>query len=283
MWAVTGRPERGTAAGFVLTRRPLPLGTLLSDIWGSRTLLATLARKEFHVRYRRATLGLLWAVALPLFQAVVLSLVFSRVVRVQTEVDYTVFVYGGMVAWSFFSMTLGSASTAIVDGAGLSTKIYFPRVVLSLVPVAANVYGLVLSTAVLLGMCVVRDVSLGPEVVLLVPALALLVALTAAFAVVLSALHVYLRDVRYIVQALLLAWFYVTPVVYPLGLAGGYARWLMANPLTGVVELVRTATMDVDDRWLGSALGWSLGWTVGLALVGLALHRRYDRLFSDLL
>jgi lipopolysaccharide transport system permease protein len=116
-----------------------------------------------------------------------------------------------------------------------------------------------------------------------VPATALLVALTAGAGLVTSALHVYFRDIRYIVTAAVIGWFYLTPVFYPLHLAHGFVHAVVeANPVTGVVELLRAATAGVDPHW-----GWtvviSIGWSAVLLVGAAALHRRYNRLFTDLL
>ena len=269
--------------GFVLTGAVTPLGQLVSDVWSSRQLLGILARKDFYVRYRRASLGLFWAVGLPLFQALVLAVVFSRVVKIHTGTNFAVFVLAGMVGWTYFSNTLSAASTSIVDGSGLSTRIYFPRVILPLVSVAANLYGYFITLVILLVLSVALGVGLGVGVLWLVPATALLVVLTAGACLVTSALHVYFRDVRYIVTAAVIGWFYLTPVFYPLHLAHGAIHALVAaNPVTGVVELLRAATAGADPQW-----GWtvviSLGWAAALLVVGGALHRRYNRVFTDLL
>ena len=271
------------ASSFELGGEATATRALVADLWRSRRLLGLLARKDFFVRYRRASFGTLWAIGLPVVQAVVLALVFSRIVKVATPGrSYATFVFSGVAAWTFFSSTLSVAGTAIVDGSALSTKIYFPRALLPLVAVAANAYGLVLSLVVLVVMAAATGSAPGARILLLVPATALLVALAAGFSLVLAALHVYFRDVRYVLQAALLAWFYVTPVIYPLTLARGLARWLAVNPLTGAVELVRASVMGADTGWV-SAVWWSLGWTAVLAVLALALHRRFDRVFVDLL
>jgi ABC-type polysaccharide/polyol phosphate export permease len=271
------------AAGFELEGETTPLSLLARDLWGSRALLAMLARKEFFVRYRRASFGMLWAVFLPLFQAVVLAVVFSRVANIHTgKVNYVVFIFSGMVAWSFFASAVGGGGTAIVDGAGMSSKIYFPRAVLPLVVVAASVYGFAVSAVILLVMTIVSGVSLGTHTLLLVPAVITMVALSTAFALVFAALHVYFRDMRFIVQALLLAWFYVTPIIYPLTKVGHLATVLKANPVTGVVELFRAATVGADPGWV-TTVWWTLGWTGALFVIALALYRRFNRVFVDLL
>jgi ABC-type polysaccharide/polyol phosphate export permease len=255
---------------------------LLTGVWRSRHLLLMLARKDFFVRYRRASFGLFWAVGLPLFQAIVLAIVFSRVARIHTEGNYAVFVLAGMVAWTYFSSTVSPASTAIVDGSELSTKIYFPRAILPLATVASNVYALAPAIVVLLAACVLTGDIPGGNILLLPVAVVALVALSAGFALVLSALHVYFRDVRHLLQAALLAWFYVTPIIYPLSLTGGLSQWIRLNPLTGVIELFRAATIGTPPD-LAASVVVSAVWTMVLLGAAIVLHRRYDRVFVDLL
>lgn len=266
-----------------LDDRPIPARTWLASLWGHRDVLAVLARKDFQVRYKRASLGVLWAVVVPLVQAVVLVLVFSRIVRLSADgVNFGVFVLGGTLAFSYFSSTIGVSSTSIVDGAGLTDKVWFPRAVLPIVPALANLVGLGVSMAALIVSLPVLGVPIGPRLVLLVPACALLLTFTVALGLVLSALHVYFRDVRFLVQAALVIWFYVTPIVYPASLLGSLGVALDANPMTGVVGLFRLATVGPVGPWV-APVAVAVGVTVGLLAVGVQAHRRHDRLFVDLL
>jgi ABC-type polysaccharide/polyol phosphate export permease len=259
------------------------LGRLGAELWASRSLIAMLARKDFFVRYRRASFGLLWAVGLPVFQAAVLAVVFSQVVRIETGPPYVVFLFAAYVPWSYFSLTLGAAATAIVDNSGLASKIYFPRAALPLTTVLTNLYGSAVTLAVLLGLTVAYGVGIGPAVVLLVPAVALLVMLTGSMSLLASATHVYFRDVRYVTQAAMTVWFYVTPVLYPLDrVPGGIAPLVKLNPMTGVVELFRAATVGADPGWLPT-VAVSVVWSLACLAGALVLHRRYDRVFADLL
>ena len=276
-----GADEEGER-GFELHGETTPVRELVRQLWRSRSLLTLLARKDFYVRYRRASFGLLWAVALPLFQALVLSYVLGRFVNFAGIEHYRIFVFSAMLGWSFFSSTLAAASTSIVDGADLSTKIYFPRALLPLVSIGASLYGLLLGCAVLLLVMPLSGAPITARLFLLIPAVVVAAAFTASVSLVLAALHVYFRDVRYLVQAALLAWFYVTPVIYPLDMSRELARWLPANPMTGVVELFRAATIGADHGWLPS-LAWTGAWTVGLFAFAALLYRRYDRVFVDLL
>ena len=268
------------AEGFELRGETTPLVPWLRSLWASRALTRVLARKDFLVRYRRASLGVLWAVGLPVLQAVVLAVVFSRVVRVETEAPYWAFVFSGLVPGAFVLSTVTAASTSIVDGSSLSSKVYFPRAVLPLATVLANLYGAVVSLVLLL-LVVVLAGELEPRIVLLVPAVLLAVALTVGGALVGSALHVTFRDTRYLLQAIGAVWLYATPIAYPLGLLpGGLRAVVEANPATGVVELFRAATVGADPGW-GTSLVWAVGWTVVLLVAGVLLHLRGDRTFAD--
>jgi ABC-type polysaccharide/polyol phosphate export permease len=280
--STVSQPFDGEHGGFVLTPRPAPIRSLIAATWRSRELIAILAKKDFFVRYRRATLGLLWAAALPLFQAVVLSFVLQRFVRFHVPGNYAVFVLAGMTAWSTFSSILMMGSTAIVDGSGMSSKIYFPRLIFPLVSVFSTAYGLAISVGVLMVMAVATGVGLNLHALALIPAFFLTLALAASFVIVLSALHVYFRDMRYVVQAAMLVWLYVTPVIYPLNAVGGLRKVLLLNPVTGLVELYRFATVGADHGWLPSLIATNAFLVVALT-VGLVLHRRFDRLFGDLL
>lgn len=269
-----------SASGFDLTATPAPVRRLLRDLWRSRSLVFVLARKEFFVRYRRTSFGLLWAVFLPVLQATVLTLVFGRLLKARGP-DYPVYVFSGMVPWSFFVSSFGQGATAIVDNTTLANRIYFPRAVLPLVPVMSSLFSIAITIALLVVMAVGFGVDLGPELLAL-PAGVLLVALVSAcFGLVASALHVYFRDVRFLVSAALTVWLYLTPVIFRVEQLPRLLRPVVrANPMTGVVELFRFATVGASDGWLGSLVVTGV-WVVVLLTVALQLHRRFDRLFAD--
>jgi ABC-type polysaccharide/polyol phosphate export permease len=269
-----------SAQGFDLTATPLPVRRLVRDVWRSRSLIFVLARKDFFVRYRRTAFGLLWAVGLPLLQAAILALVFGHLLRSHAP-DYPAYVFAGMVPWSFFSSTVSGGATAIVDNSNLSNRIYFPRAVLPLVSAVSATYSVAIAVALLIAMCVGFGVDLGPRLVLLVPAVALVAALAASFALVLSAVHVYFRDVRFLVTAALTVWLYVTPIIFQVDqLPRALRPVVRANPMTGVVELFRFATVGASNGWTSSLVVTGV-WIVVLITAALILHRKYDRLFAD--
>ena len=247
-----------------------------------REVLLALAAKDFKVRYKRAMFGILWAVALPLLQSAVMIVVFSRVTKVDTDgFDYTGYVLAGMAAWAFAVVSISSAATAIVDGSSLTDKVWFPRALLVLAPIAANLIGLAISVAIIAVVQLARS-GLGPEALLLVPGAVLLVLLVAGISLTAAALHVHFRDVRFLVQAGLLVLFYATPVLYPVDLLGDLARVdELINPFVGVVQVFQAALADADVS--GAALTASIVWTLVLLVAAVRLHHRGDRLFVDLL
>lgn len=254
---------------------------LLRDLRRSWPLLRVLAKKEFLVRYRRASFGVVWALALPLLQAGVLALVLPKFVRFDVEGSYVLFVLAGSTVWSFFSTSVNEGTASIVTAQDVSTRVYFPRLVLPLVVVLSSFYALLPGVAVLAGATVVVH---GPtvRVLWLLPAVALATLLVASLASVLSAMHVYFRDVRYLVQASLIPWFYLTPIFYPLDAVGDLRAWIEVNPMTGVVQLARAGTVGIEGSWL-AGVGWSVGWSAVLFVLALLVHRRFDRVFVDLL
>lgn len=271
----------GDVPQLVLDGRWSPPRALLGDMWRARELCLTLARKDFFVKYRRASFGVLWAVALPGLQAVVLGIILSRLTNLEVA-HYPVFIFGGAVLWSYLASTVGGGATSIVDNTSLSSKIYFPRAILPLAVGVSNLFALGAGLIVLLFAMAITGDRFTTRVLLIVPGALLMALLASTLALVLSALHVYFRDIQYLVQAVTLVWFYVTPVFYPLGRLHGIAHtFVTLNPATGPIRLFHAATN-------GGGVGLSaiVPTLVAVALLvgaGLALHCRLDRSFADLM
>jgi len=261
---------------------PTPWFEWAADLRDHGPVLLALARKDFQTRYKRASFGILWAVVLPILQALVMAVVFSKIARFDTGgYSYTLFVMSGVFAWTYLSSTVASGTTAVVDGASLADKVWFPRAVLPLVPVLANAVGLLISVGVLVALIPVLGEWPGWHVALLVPALVLLTALTTGLVLLLSALHVYFRDTKFLVTAVLLVALYLTPVIYPAEMLGRWSGWLDANPATGAVELFHSAVVGSDVPLRSVAV--SILTTLALLILAASAHRRHDRLFVDLL
>jgi ABC-type polysaccharide/polyol phosphate export permease len=264
----------------VLEARPEPRRAWLVDLWAHREVLDMLARKDFQTRYKRATFGLAWAVAVPVLQAAIMAVVFTKIVRVGTGSHFAVYVMSGVVAYSYFSTVVMSATTAIVDASGLTDKVWFPRALLVIVPSLSNLVGLAVTIAALVVAGLFFGVQPGARTLLVVPAAGLLIGLSLAVGLVLGALEVYFRDVKFLVQAALLVWIYLTPVLYPQRLLHHLAPWLDLNPLTGVVTLFHMATVGSGGPWVRPVL-LAVTITIVLLAIGAEVQRHHDRLFVD--
>jgi lipopolysaccharide transport system permease protein len=281
---VHGGGTRGDAGPVLrFDARPERVGDWLRNVWGARALLVALAHKDFRVRYKRASLGILWSVALPVLQSAVMVFIFSRVGHFgNSQFNYAGFVLAGMVPWLYLSTSLLNATTSIVDSSDLTDKVFFPRAILPLVTPAANLVTLGISTALLVVALPVVGANLGFRFLLVIPAIVLLCAFTAAMSLALGALYVYFRDVKFIVSAALMVWIYVTPIVYPPSALHHAGALLDFNPLTGIVGLFQRAAVGAAVPSTRALLVSVVG-TVVLGVVAVAAHRRHDRLFVDLL
>jgi ABC-2 type transport system permease protein len=211
-------------------------------------LLTELIRKDLKVKYKNSALGFVWSLANPLLYLAVFTLVFTFFLKNNLP-WFAVMFMSGYLLWSFFNSATLDATGAVVGNANLVRKVRFPRVVLPLSSVGFAGVHFVLQLSVLLALLAAfyRD-AFGPQLVLLVPALAVVVVFATAMALLASALNVRFRDVEHLLEVILLAWFWLTPIVYPVTfvrdqLAGNpwLFRLYMANPMAGVVTAMQRA------------------------------------------
>lgn len=283
-----GRVTISTAMPVLeLTGTRTPVRELLADLWRHRDLLAMLARQDYRSRYRSASLGLLWSIFLPLLQGLVIAIVFGRLIGGGAAKTYIPYVVTGVTSFGYLSQSLTAASTSIVDQGAIAGRIYFPRLVLPTIAPSANLPGLLISLVI--AEAVVLSTGAGVHLTLLLAPVAVLLAwlLVTVAGALLTMLHVYSRDVRYIVQAGLLILFYATPIIYFLkgpgsvrSLPHSLLPFVLANPATGVVQLVRLA-LTGEAAYVGPAVAVTAGWVVVLAVVVCAVYSRLERVACD--
>ncbi|HLI15912.1 MAG TPA: ABC transporter permease [Acidimicrobiales bacterium] len=231
-------PARELPARVVAARVSLPVR--LKDLWRSRELFLFLVRKELKVKYKGSILGFLWSMLNPAVVLVVYYVVFTYFLKANVP-DYALFLFSGLLVWNLFNNALMGSSTSIVAAAGIVKKVAFPREILAMSQVGAAVvffgFQLVVMAVFLAGFQVAPAWSWLP----LVPfALVDLVVLTAAIAIFLSAVNVYLRDIEHLIAVLLQAWFWGVPIIYSFNKVYTPShRWLgylyLADPITPIV------------------------------------------------
>lgn len=208
-------------------------------VWAYRELLVGLVRKELKVKYKNSVLGFAWSMLNPALYLLVFWFVFEKVLRNGVP-HFPIFLLSGLLVWNLFSIGLGAATGSMVDNAGLIKKVAFPREVLPLAAVGAAVVHFFLQLVVLVVALVGFRTDVDWAYVPLLPlSLVVVVLLAAAIGVLLSALNVYLRDIKHVVDLLLLAWFWFTPIVWPfrsLADPGTAAEtFALLNPVTPIV------------------------------------------------
>lgn len=249
------------------------LRTRLADIWRYRELLVGLVRKELKVKYKNSSLGFLWSLVNPLLYLLVFSIAFQVILRAGIP-SFPVYLLSGLLVWNLFTAGLSAGTTSVVVNASLVKKVWFPREILVLASVGSALINFFLQMSVFLAfLAVIRYKVAFAYVPLVIPALVVLVAFTAALALLLAAINVYLRDTQHFLELALLAWFWATPIVYPFMLMGGREeKWqaaiYMMNPVTAIVLVFQRAFYaKVDVAAVGDRFGavnqilpgWSMG------------------------
>ncbi len=248
-------------------------------------LLAELVRKDLKVKYKNSALGFVWSMANPLLYLAVFSLVFSVFLRNGVQ-NFAVLFMSGLLVWNFFNLATLSATGAVVGNANLVRKVRFPRIVLPLASVGfAGVHFVLQMLVFFVFLIPFYPDAFGVQLWLLLPALAVAATFTVAMSLLASSLNVRYRDVEHLLEIALLAWFWLTPIVYQVTLvrarlAEGGLLWLfrvyMANPMTAVVVAMQRAIYNhpvVDGQEILPADGYSfyLQWLGVAAVISLAL------------
>lgn len=209
------------------------------EIWRYRELLIELVRKELKVKYKNSALGFIWSMLNPALYLCVFFVVFQLVLRNGIPF-FAIYLLSGLLVWNLFSTSLSAATGAIVTNSSIVKKVSFPREILVLASVGASFVHFLLQGAVLLLALIGFRYAPSPTFLLLVPvALVVLLVLAAALGVLLAAVNVYARDTQHLLELVLLAWFWMTPIVYQYRLVGdrlGDRAWLYRlNPVTPIV------------------------------------------------
>ncbi len=255
----------------------------LKELFRTRELLYFLVWGELKVRYKQTALGVAWSIIQPFVIMLVYTVCFGLIVRVPTEgVPYPIFVYTGLVVWTYFSGALNQSSNSLLQYQGLITKVYFPRLLIPLSSVVAGLVDFLFAFAVLIGLTVFYGYPLTAAVWTLPLFTLLAVATALAVSLWLSALNVQYRDTRLLMPLLIQMWFFATPIIYPSSLVP--ERWRtvyeVLNPMTGVVEGYRWALLG-SAQAPGPMLAVSVLTVAGLLVGGLYYFRRMERIFAD--
>ena len=254
----------------------------LNEIWQYRELLYFLTKRDIKVRYKQTVLGGLWAIIQPFFTMVVFTLFFGRLAKMPSDgIPYPIFVYAGLLPWTYFANALSTSGNSLVGSQNLITKVYFPRLIIPASAALAGLLDFFVAVSVLGALMLWYQYLPGVEILLFPFLVGLTFLCAVGVGMWLSALNVEYRDIRYVIPFLIQLWMFVSPVIYPVSLVSETYRWLLAlNPMGGVINAYRASLLGhhpID--WL--LLGVSAFIILGLFISGLYYFRRMEKTFAD--
>src|SRR2546421_5201061 len=255
----------------------------IKDLWRFRELLFFLTWRDIKIRYKQTLLGAAWAILQPFLTMIVFTVVINHIGKIKTPVPYPLFSLSTLALWYYFSNAVNLTSGSLVGSGPLITKVYFPRLAVVISPVLAGLVDFVLGFLLVVATMVYYGFT-PPLRILLMPLFVGLAGLVAfGLGLVLSALNVRYRDIRYAVPFVLTLWLWATPVAYPGGaVPAKYKLLYTLNPMTGVVEGYRWAVLGLGHIHFTS-LAISIGTAIVLVAGGALYFSRAERAFADVI
>lgn len=251
---------------------------LIAEIYKYHELIWALALKELRVRYKRSFLGFFWALLNPLFTMLILTAVFSKIMRVAVD-HYSIFVISALLPWTFFSQSASYSAESIVANGDLLKKVQVAKSIFPIAAVMSNVINFLLSLIPLVLLVVVLRFPLHRTWLYLpVPLLGLFL-FSLGFGYFVAAANVFFRDVSHILQIVLSAWFYLSPVIYSLDFLPHHWRlFFKLNPMIYVLNGFRLSIYYGQLPSAQSAAA-SLGCGIVALLLGYAFFHRTEEVF----
>ena len=257
----------------------------LKDLWHYRELIYFLTWRDLKVRYKQSVLGVLWAILKPFMNMVVFTIFFGELAKIPSDgIPYPIFSYTGLLPWGFFAAALDVSARSMLQSGSMVSKIYFPRIIVPLSSVFANLVDFLIAFIILIGMMIYYQIV--PTINTLWLPVFILLAMITAIGVGLwfSALLVMYRDVNYMLPFVSEIWKFISPVVYSATLIPEKWQWLYSiNPMAGVVSGFRWALLGQPETISFGSLAISGGISLVVFISGLYFFRRMERIFADMI
>ncbi len=216
-----------------------------------RDLILQLVRKDIVARYKRSVLGIAWTMLQPLGMMIILSLVFSTLFHGVR--GYPAYILSGLIAWTFFAQTTSAMITQIVWGGALLQKIYVPRTSFAVAAVGTGLVNLGISLVPLVLIILLARLPLNWSILFVPVSMLLLAGFALGVGLIISTMSIYFPDVAEMYNIVLMAWMYLTPIIYPETLIPeAYRRWIFGlNPMYYYVKVFRAPLFEgvLPDAW----------------------------------
>lgn len=259
----------------------------LKDIWSHRELLGMLTRRELKARYKDSALGFLWSLARPLTQLGIYYIVVGKFMAAAASIDnFAIYIFAGLTIYTLFSEIVGTGTGAILANAGLVKKVYLPREIFPLAGVGSSLFNFVIQ----LGILIIASLALGTlqfstDLLYGVGSLLIVLIYGTALSLILSAVNVYLRDIQYLVEVVLLLLMWASPIVYSWHMVETVLpAWAMEiylnNPVTiAVLGFQQAFWAEASNGVMPDFLGERM---LIAGIIGLALLLLAQRVFAKL-
>ena len=262
----------GQRDGFIQT---------IKEIIDYREMIKAFVRRDLRGRYKGSFLGFLWTFLNPLLQLCVYSIVFSTILRAGID-KYYLFLIVALIPWIFFSASVTGGATSIISQKEMVKKIYFPREVLPISVVTTNFVNMLLCFIVIFIVIIISGTPLNPIALLcLIPVWIVEYILALGMAFLTSAVTVYMRDMEHILGIVVMAWQYLTPVLYSYDIIPDKYRFLFnLNPMTHVINAYRTILYYHEVPDLSTLLS-ALVMGILVLIVGLFVFSKLKKRFAE--
>ena len=260
----------------------------LSALLRHRQLVQDFAWRDLRARYKGSLIGIAWTFLNPLLQLAVYYLLFGVLLNVGLKnaagntpsYGYAVFLFTGLLPWTYFASSLQAGAGAVLSNAGLVKKVHMPLQVLPAAAVLSSLASFGLSLIVLAVVLLLAGVPPHTTLVYLPVLVALQTILNLGFAYGLAALAVFFRDVIHILGILLTLWYFLTPIIFPIADHPHQDFLLHLNPMTSIIVAYQRTVLDgTDPEW--SWLAYSVAFALVVFAVGFAFYRRASVSFEE--
>ena len=222
----------------------------LRQLWNYRELIRNLVVRDLKVRYRNSVLGIAWSWVNPLLMMLVYTMVFDFLAGSSDLPDFHIFVLCALLPWNFFSASVGEATSSIVSNGHLIKKVYFPREILPISIVLSNLVNFIIALPVFFALAAISGARVTAWALLLPIPILVQLAFCIGMCLILATLNVFYRDTQVIMGVMMMAWFFVTPIFYPItqvpreanvfGITFNAQLWLRRlNPMASIIASYR--------------------------------------------
>lgn len=247
-----------------------------------RHAIRNIAVRDLKVRYSNSILGIMWSFFNPLLMTLVYTVVFTFMLHDAGVPKYPVYVLIGLLPWNFFNLSTLGAITVVTANSHLIDRIYFPREILPIAIVISNAINFLIALLLLLAFILIYRVPLSLDALWLPVLIVIQTLLSIGVGLVLSAAQVFFRDTQQIMEALLLAWFFLTPIIYPLERIQPTARplVLLLNPMAALIVSYRQILYAAAPPNLG-VMATTLVEALLALVIGFTVFQRLSPAFAE--